>query len=372
MNAVANSLQALWQEYKFKLLVLESPGEEFEKIFTRLMRVEFDDSFHVSRAGGRRGDMKCDGWDSDSKTLYSVYAPFSVKKRYQIHKKLMDDFSGARDKWPQMRRWRLVHNDFYGLSAEVTRKLEELRSDPVSAGVKILSDWGPQKLWEIMRGLPPADRFDLLGGPNFGALSGTAEWEGPLRHHDNVPAPAICAAMSSLSQLCDNFHPESVLDSLCASVMAGAITSIWLEDHRLFSGYKGILMERCDSYPEEVQKTSIAFTMRTVEVCAQFLNTTTNDLVRILSRNGLDSELEVIIEIALDQLNYGEGGIFVDPADLAEDPDRVKKYVIGCGRTITDIMRATSYITSIPVIFILQDLLISMQRVDYGGGRLIA
>jgi len=64
--------------------------------------------------------------------------------------------------------WRLVHT-ILRLSAEVTRELEELRSDPARRNkileIGILKSYGgcPQPSGN--------ERFDLLGGPDFSALT---------------------------------------------------------------------------------------------------------------------------------------------------------------------------------------------------------
>ena len=298
------------------------------KIFTKIMRAEHGNEFHIARAGGKKGDLKCDGWDSQSKTLYAVYAPFSGKGRAAIHGKIRGDFLGAREKWPEMRRWRLAHNDFFGLSAEVTRALEDLRMDLVSDGVRILEDWGPQELWRIVRNLSETERFDLLAGPDFSILTKTDKWNvETLRHHDGVSPSAIRAAMASLSQLCGNFQPDSVLDPLCASAMASAITSFWLEDQQLFSQYSKFLLERCDSAPLESQIVCVAFVMRSIEICARLFRTTIDDFANLLlSWTDADPPLgtRVIYEIALNELRGTGDGIFT------ETPETRRKYVAGC------------------------------------------
>ncbi len=365
---LANWVRLLWQEQKFKLMILQSPASRFEEIITTIMRAERANEFHIARAGGRKGDVKCDGWDSGTKTLYSVYAPFSVKKRTAIRGKIRGDFMGAREQWPEMRCWRLVHNDFFGLSAEITRELEELRSDPCSDGVNVLDDWDPQELWRIVRSLPEAERFDLLGGPEFSTLVNAGGWNTEtLRFHDSVHPSSIRSSMASLSQLCGNFQPDSSLDPLCASAMASAITTFWLEDQQLFSSYLNFLMDRSDSAPRESQIVSLVFVMRTIEVCAHHLRMTIDELANLSHWNDDEPgpKTKVIYQIAMDELKGTGTGIFT------ESPETRRKYVSGCGLAVAELLRVTSSVTSIPVVFILQDLIISLQRVDHNGGRFI-
>jgi hypothetical protein len=104
MTDIPKWANLLWQEHKFKLLLTQSPSERFEEIFTQVMRCANGESFHVARPVGSLGDLKCDGWDSASKTLYAVYAPFSPKGRADVRGKIKSDFYGAVKKWPEMQR----------------------------------------------------------------------------------------------------------------------------------------------------------------------------------------------------------------------------------------------------------------------------
>ncbi|MEO3929122.1 hypothetical protein ABGB07_35485 [Micromonosporaceae bacterium B7E4] len=373
MEGVAEWTYLLWQEQKFKLTILQSTANEFEKIFTKIMRAANGDSFHVSRAGGPKGDLKCDGWDSATKTLYSVYAPSSAKTKREVRTKIAGDLRGARKRWPEMRRWRFVHNDFFGLSAEVTRELENLRSDPSNANLEVLSDWDPEDLWRIVRNLSYVDRLELLGGPPVEIVVDKPQWEGlSLRYHDGANPAGIRAAMASLSQLCNNFRHDSVLDPICASAMARAITSWWLEDKDAVRGesllleYLEFLVDRCDSLPCESQITSLAFLMRTIEICARKIKVTPEVLAdsQVRADADLPEDLKVIIQIAREEMTGGSQGFWVEDSLIR------RKFVSACGRAIIHLIGMTSTGTQYPAIFLIQDLIISMQRVDVKGGRL--
>ncbi|GLW12006.1 hypothetical protein Misp01_71340 [Microtetraspora sp. NBRC 13810] len=352
----------LWQEQKFKLMILHARADEFEDLFSKIMRLANGTSFHLARPGGTYGDAKCDGWDSTTKTLYSVYAPFSKKRRSDIRAKILSDFRGARTKWPEMQRWRLVHNDFFGMSAEITRELELLRSDPISQGVEILSDWDPQELWRILRSLPEGDRSELLGVPGITFLQGNDQWDSyAVRNHDTVDPAVLRATLRSLAQLCDNYQHDAILDPLCASAMARALTTWWLDDREVFGSYVEFLMERCEAEPMEASLTSLVFVMSCIQIGARRLGISEDYFIEMFLLNDVDAPpgVKVIAEIARDELAGKNLGIFVDDLEVR------KKFVNSCWLTVMHIIGGLSGLMSTPEIFILQDLLVSTQRIQY-------
>ncbi|MEU2360708.1 hypothetical protein ABZ616_08285 [Streptomyces noursei] len=367
MENLAKWTQLLWQEQRFKLWILQSPANQFEDIFTRVMRASFKDTFHAARPVGTSGDLKCDGWDAETKTLYAVYAPFSPKRKSAIRAKVRSDFYGAIEKWPEMRRWRLVHNDFFGLSAELTRELESLRNESTERGVEILSDWDPQELWQIVRRLPEIERFELLGGPDFSSATDTSTWQAtPLRHHEDVHPAVVRAAVAAVSSICDNFQPDGLLDPLCSSAFARALTAWWLDDESLFQQYLEFLLDRCDATPFEAQLTSMVFVMRCAEICAQRLSMSSESFLQAQLGAGLHQPgAQVLIKIALEQIQGNESGFHCDDSKIR------KKFVQGCGQVVIEFLGITAAGTGIPAILTLQDLLTSLQRLDYNDGILI-
>ncbi|MEU5973880.1 hypothetical protein [Streptomyces sp. NPDC047315] len=366
MSNVPNWVNLLWQEHKFKLLILHSPADKFEDIFTRVMRCANKESFHAARAVGNLGDLKCDGWDSATKTLYVVYAPFSPKGPADLRKKIKRDFYGAVEKWPQMRRWRFVHNDFFGISAAVTRELEELRSGPKALDVEILSDWSPEELWQIFRGLAEQDRLEILGSPEMLLhVNDGAPTRASIREHDGVHPSIIRAATAALSFLCGNFQPDSIIDPVSAAALSRALTSWWLGDDELFQDCLSLLMERSESSPREAQITSMAFLVRCAEICGRRLEIPSHVLIRSqMEMNNEASEgMKVILEVILEEF-FGEGSGF----RIGESKAR-GNFIQGCALWMTDFMGTTWVGTGYPAILLLQDLVTSMQRIDFGDGK---
>jgi len=154
--------------------------------------------------------------------------------------------------------------------------------------------------------------------------------------------------------------------------MARAITSWWLQDEgsiqdqTLFLGYLEFLMDRCNALPWESQITSLAFLIRTLEICARELEMPPEVLAdsQIRGEADLPGGLEVIIQIAREEMTGESHGFW------AEDPTVRKTFVSACGHAMIHLIGMTSTGTRRPAIFLIQDLIISMQRVDANEGRL--
>lgn len=367
MDSMEESVELLWQELKFTVMVLRSPAVKFEDIFTQIMRAAYPDSFHVARAAGPRGDERCDGWDSNTKTLYSVYAPFSAVKPSRASSKISSDFRGAKQRWPEMRRWRFVHNDFFGLAAQVTRELELLRGNPDSRGIDILPDWDPEQLWRIARGLPNVDRRRILGSPEWlGSLVKGAFDSSTLRYHENAHPASARAAVRSLSRLYENFQSDSVLNERVSSALAGVLISWWMNDESLFREYTEVLYGRSDSMPFETELTCLAFAVRCVEICARRLSVPTGIFIasQLDESSSMRKSQKMILELVDDILEDRNPGFSID------DPPVRRNFISACCGTITDLIGITSA-GGFPAIFTLQDLLISLQRIDHDGGSFV-
>lgn len=356
----------LWQEHKFKLVLLEASGNEFETMFTRLMRLSNPNHFNVSRAGGNVGDRACDGWDSKNKILYSVYAPPSRKKRDEITRKLLGDLRGARQNYPEMRKWRLVHNDLFGMHANVARALEDLRGMTEFSSIEILSDWGPQELWSLLSSLDHSVRSEFLGGPQWDRLQredGNDNWgDLKLRFGGNLPESSLRPALRSLNQLCNNFEPGSAIDPICASAFAGSIVVWWLDDKDLAHEYLNFLAERSDESPMESQITSLGVLLQCITISSRQLNMSVNALLSSQLASGEPAPAErFALELAYDEIVGKNKGIRVD------NPLIRFKFILSCFKAVNYLIGVLSR-TDYPAVFALQDLIISLQRIDHHQG----
>jgi hypothetical protein len=109
----------------------------------------------------------------------------------------------------------------------------------------------------------------------------------------------------------------------------------------------------------------MGFLMRCVEICAHRLKIPPDILIRSQIEGGLDTQegMKVILQIALEEIS-GEGeGFFIPDSGRARD-----NFIQGCAKWITDFIGITWVGSGYPAIFLLQDLVTSIQRVEIGEG----
>uniref|UniRef100_UPI000B0D75EC hypothetical protein n=1 Tax=Actinoplanes rectilineatus TaxID=113571 RepID=UPI000B0D75EC len=218
-TGVPDWVQNLWSELRFKEIVGREGGLGFQRLFQQVMKAVDRDDFLDVRPVGRHGDFKCDGWGFSSQTCYAVYGPFSQRSRAAIQRKVAGDFEGAVAAWPDMKNWRLVHNDFGGLSSVVAAVLVPLREEAksITPNVTLLPPWGPGDLWWMLRQAPAADRSKILGtdgqplkAPQLGEFADIGD--------DHVSV----SAGQSVIQLMGGFTSGGIVDPLSATDVISA------------------------------------------------------------------------------------------------------------------------------------------------------
>ncbi len=150
-----------WQSLRFENECLKRRGSSFQAFFEAIM-AKADPSFETVKPWGREGDRKCDGLSPATGTLFQVYAPEEVTAAATVQK-IEEDFAGAKEHWGEFKRWVFVWSAVgVGLPPAVVAKLKELREAEDSAGIEI-DDWSREGLWQIVKGLTPQQRAELLG-----------------------------------------------------------------------------------------------------------------------------------------------------------------------------------------------------------------
>lgn len=167
---------------EFELRFMKCKGTAFQDFFSELMEMAFPSNFCRVRPHGNTGDLKCDGYLTNEKTVFQVYGPDEIRSLSRLLSKMADDFNGARQHWPdRIAKWVFVHNSRSGLPAQALQLLEDFRT--TQTGVQIES-WGFEELrevlWEI--GLKRLESFfpirNGLGSPDRSfALPGRADLE---------------------------------------------------------------------------------------------------------------------------------------------------------------------------------------------------
>lgn len=103
-------VQQLNYEKDFHIAFLESRGDEFQRLFEKLMSKAHPNDFMACRPWGNTGDRKNDGYLPSTRTLFQSYAPNDLTAKQTI-KKINEDFEGAKEHWEKyFDVWTFVHN----------------------------------------------------------------------------------------------------------------------------------------------------------------------------------------------------------------------------------------------------------------------
>jgi hypothetical protein len=110
---------------------------------------------------GNKGDLSCDGYLKDPATIFACYGARSgsVRRFDAVEAKVVADFQGAREKWPQMRGWVFVSNLSDATPAPVVAALEQL----ASGGPIKVEYFGFDRFEAELLRLDEEDVADLIG-----------------------------------------------------------------------------------------------------------------------------------------------------------------------------------------------------------------
>ncbi|MCT6901718.1 MAG: hypothetical protein M3Z48_00630 [Lactobacillus sp.] len=154
-----DGLSKQFYEWRFKDIIRERTGTQYEDFFSEIMKAKYKDNFMPCKPWGREGDRKNDGYLINEKYLFAVNGPHSLEQNRMI-RKMEDDLVGALDYWEKyFDKWSFVHNQ-EALPPQVNRKLLELRSTYESIEI---SFWGPTELKDIIFSLEDRAIDDILG-----------------------------------------------------------------------------------------------------------------------------------------------------------------------------------------------------------------
>lgn len=118
----------------FKNRILESNGQAFEDIFTKIMNYRESD-FQAIKPWGKIGDRKNDGYIKSKGIFFQVFAPEDISKSYpEVIKKLNTDFSGLKTHWSPINEFYFVVNEKYlGVNPDSENEVQQLK---VAYGLK--------------------------------------------------------------------------------------------------------------------------------------------------------------------------------------------------------------------------------------------
>jgi len=149
----------------FKLKIHEKNGQNFENLFSHVMRLNNIDFIQV-KPQGQFGDRKNDGFIKSTGQYYQVYAPENLlHKEKETIEKLENDFSGLYSYWDKsvtpILEFNFVLNDKYqGTYPTLHPELSKIESN--YKGVKC-KPFLSQHLEDIFLNLPSQHIIDIVG-----------------------------------------------------------------------------------------------------------------------------------------------------------------------------------------------------------------
>jgi len=153
--------QLLNYEKDFRIAFLESKGDDFQRLFEKLMSKMHPNDFMACRPWGNVGDRKNDGYLPSARILFQCYAPNELTAAEAI-KKINEDFEGGKKHWEEhFDEWIFVHNAHDGrLEPHIIKALAQLKQD--NPQIKI-GHWGYEELLAKFRQLSLQDLESWFG-----------------------------------------------------------------------------------------------------------------------------------------------------------------------------------------------------------------
>lgn len=149
---------------QFRVQMLQSEGQAFEDLFTKVMQCH-NPNFRPVKPQGKIGDRKNDGFDKENGLYYQVYAPQNLKNNHRSGlKKLQDDFKGLYEFWQEIspiKQFYFVLNDKYkGAYPEIEKELSLIETN--NTGIKC-APLLCKDIEDIFLGLKDSDIMDIVG-----------------------------------------------------------------------------------------------------------------------------------------------------------------------------------------------------------------
>lgn len=151
-----------WQRLRLENLLQSVDGDAFEALFQKIAKLAWKTNFTPTIPMGPRGDLKCDGFRSDTREVFQCYGPRYGKTDVDFAlNKIDEDFRGALAHWQdEMRKWVFVVNLYRDkVPSELVRLVAQL-----SAKLSLLAElWTRIELCEIVKKLNARDREEVCG-----------------------------------------------------------------------------------------------------------------------------------------------------------------------------------------------------------------
>lgn len=147
---------------RFKLMVYENSGMEFQKFFSQIMHYA-DPGFKTIKPCGNWGDGGNDGYNPSSKHYYQIYAPLATTtiNSRTAQSKLKEDYDKLVDKWGYIQGYSFVINDrFEGIDAPLANQFDAFISEKQIVQGEIIDS---MRLQTLFISLDEDAIMDILG-----------------------------------------------------------------------------------------------------------------------------------------------------------------------------------------------------------------
>jgi len=151
-----------WQELKLQALLASVDGNAFETLFQNIAKSLWKSAFVPTIPMGSRGDLKCDGFKTDSGELFQCYGPrYGQANVNDALAKIDVDFAGAVQHWgSQLKKWVFAAGLYQDkVPSELLRRVLQ-KSQDYSIPAEILTRDG---IIEMAKRMPSHERAALFG-----------------------------------------------------------------------------------------------------------------------------------------------------------------------------------------------------------------
>lgn len=233
----ADEIDWAWQEMRLHVRLRDTDGDAFETLFQDIGKALWGTVFQATIPMGSRGDLKCDGWRSDTGHVYQCYGPrYGQANVADALKKVDEDFRGAKDHWKELlKKWWFVVGLYRDkVPSEIARLMAELTNE-LNVPSEILHRGD---IVDLARGIDAGKRAEMFGGraPTRGDMVRRITYENigraltyiradlPRSTLESIPLPTAIDAKVAFNML-----PDSVRHFFSISVAAANRVEKYIE-----------------------------------------------------------------------------------------------------------------------------------------------
>jgi Protein of unknown function (DUF2806) len=140
-------------------------GDEFQSICDKFLMKLYKD-YTTIKAGGNTGDLKNDGYCTESRIFFQCYAPDpnsltnEEAKNKVIKSKITEDFEGCKAKWSNVKEWIFLCNS-RNINADIAKHIDEIRVKNPEISI---NGYSCEQIWDsYLIGLNEAQLTDIFG-----------------------------------------------------------------------------------------------------------------------------------------------------------------------------------------------------------------